>query len=171
MAASAPAIEERAKGEGGACLESYRVDVTARAWPILVPAAILTTIGAVLICTAFVAQGVLQHRPELTFAGAACMAFGPLLAAYGMRHILAHDDDYLALLERGVLIHVGEAQEFVRWSELSRVRWDASTRAIVFERRDAQAIALARTFARLPADALAAHIDELRRKAGFNLLR
>src|SRR5207248_1152806 len=139
-------------------------------WPILVPASILTTIGAVLICTAFVAQGILMHRSELTFAGSACMLFGPALAIYGMRHILTRDDDYLAVLERGVLIHVGETQAFVRWGDITRVAWDAAAGAIVFQRRDDDPIALARTFARANGDELASRIDELRRKAVFHLL-
>ena len=164
------AIEELAKGEGGDCLASYRVDVTGRAWPILVPASILTTIGGVLVCTAFVAQGVLMHQAELTYAGAVCMVFGPLLGAFGMRHILTHDDDYVAVLERGALIHVGEVQEFLPWSELTRVAWDEAQAAIVFHRRDEAPIALPHRFAKTKTDALAASIDDVRRKAGFNLL-
>lgn len=169
MVAAARPIEERAKIEGGDCLESYRVDTTSRAWPILVPGAIMTTIGAVLICTSFVARGVLMHREEITYLGVACMAFGPLLATLGMRHLLTHDDEYLAVLERGMLVHVSDAEDFVPWADLTHVTWDAARGAILFERRGADALVVMRTF-KLTGDALAARIDELRRKASFNLI-
>jgi len=177
MAAAARPIEERAKIEGGECLESYRVDTTSRAWPILVPGAIMTTIGAVLICTSFVARGVLMHRSEITYLGVVCMAFGPLLATLGMRHLLTHDDEYLAVLERGMLVHVLGAEDFVPWSDLTHVAWDAARGAggaIVFERRDKDPLVVMRTFGRgsrgMTGDAVAARIDELRRKASFNLI-
>ena len=170
MAAARP-VEERAKLEGGDCLESYRVDTTSRAWPILVPGAIMTTIGAVLICTSFVVRGVLMHRSEITYLGVVCMAFGPLLATLGMRNLLTHDDEYLAVLERGMLLHVTGAEDFILWNDLAHVTWDASREAIVFERRGADSLVVTRKFARMPSNELATRIDELRRKAGFNLIR
>lgn len=161
----------------GACLESYRVDVTGRAWPILVPAALLTSVGAVLICTSFIGHGVLMHRSELTFLGAFCMLTGLSLAVYCMRSLLG-EDEYIAALEGGMLLHCRDADAFVPWDELASIRWDAALEAIVLERHEDEPIALARPFVGGPSggaaggsnDKLAARLDELRRKATFHLI-
>jgi hypothetical protein len=156
----------------GACLESYRVDVTGQAWPILVPAALLTSCGAMLICTSFVAHGVLMHRPELTYIGAFCMLSGLTLAVYCMRRLLV-EDEYIAALEGGLLLHCRDADAFLAWEDLAAITWDAAREAIVLERRrdeDAAPIALTRPFARTSNDKLAARLDELRRKASFQLI-
>ncbi len=171
MVAAAPKAPEElpdAAEARGDCLESYRVDVTGRAWPILVPAAMLTSIGAFVICTSFVAQGVLMHRPELTYFGAFCMLTGPVLAVYGMRGLLSVDE-WVAVLERGLLVHLGGADQFMPWTNLARVRWDAASRAIVLEPREGDDVHLVRPFARTTNEKLAARLEELRRKSSFHL--
>ena len=166
MVAAAPKAPEE---DRGGCLESYRVDVTGRAWPILVPATMLTSVGAFVVCTSFVVRGVLMHHPALTFFGAACMVMGPVLAVYGMRGLLTVDE-YVAVLERGLLLHVAGDDLFVGWGEIARVRWEEAGKAIVIERREADDVRLLRPFARTTNAKLAARLDELRRKAVFNLI-
>ena len=65
---------------------------------------------------------------------------GPILAVYGMRGLLTVDE-YVAVLERGLLLHLAGARAdddlFVAWGDIARVRWEETGKAIVIERRDA----------------------------------
>jgi hypothetical protein len=167
---------ERAKAEGGACLESYRPEGGGPAWQTLAPAAILMTLGSLFICTAFIGRGILMHAPWLTYVGILCVLMGPILSLYSLvKQLFATGDEYLALLERGLLLHTVDTDVFVRWSDLSGVRWDATggetkSGALVLERRDDEVITVTRRFGTMKGDALAAHVDEMRRKGSFNLL-
>ncbi len=118
----------------GACLASYRIDMTSRVWPFLALATVLISIGALGVCMAFVTHGPFQpYAGPITLGGAMCMLAGLVLAVLVMRPVLTHDE-YVAALERGLLMKVGKEETFHPWGAIEDVRWDAGGGAVVIPR-------------------------------------
>ena len=155
----------------GACLESFRIDASSRAWVYLVPATIAVTLGALGICTTFVSHGVLSRSNAFAIAGSASMLAGLSLAVLVAWPVITHDD-YVAALEGGLLWKLANEERFVPWDEIAQVAWDAQRAAIVITLRKeaAAAITIARSFGRMPADRVAPKLEDLRRKASFHLI-
>ncbi len=131
--------------ERGACLASYRIDMTSKVWPYLVPATLLMSLGALGVCMAFVTHGPFApYGSAITLAGAACMLAGLMLAVMVARPVLTHDE-YVAALEAGLLLKVDKEERFLSWETIEDVRWDAARGAVVIRMRDAEPILLARS--------------------------
>ena len=154
----------------GACLDSYRINLTARIWPFLVPAALFISLGALGVCMAFVTHGPLEpHASAITLAGGACMLAGLLLTLFVAKPVLSHDE-YVAALEGGVLCKLDGEESFLAWPSIADVRWDAARAAVVIRLREGEPVVIARAFGRAPGDQVAARLDDVRRKAGFRLI-
>jgi hypothetical protein len=154
----------------GSCLDLYRIDVSSRIWPFLIPAAFLVTVGAMGVCTAFVTHGPLAERSDvISLVGAACMLAGLLLAILVVRPILTHDE-YVAALEAGVMWRVAGEEGFLAWPEIEEVRWEGERATLVVRPREGVGIEFTRPFGRATGDEVAARLNDLRRKASFQLL-
>jgi hypothetical protein len=151
---------------GSSSVETFRVDVSWRAWPLLTLSATLTTIGALAVCTAFVARGMFVHKDAITHVGTLCMLVGPLSAIVALRKLL-QSDEYVAALDTGVLVHCAGIDAFVAWGDVETVKHDQG--AIVVARTEGEPIRIERTFARGKVAEVAARMDDVRRKVMFGL--
>jgi hypothetical protein len=154
----------------GACLASYRIDMTSRVWPFLVPATLLISLGALGVCMAFVTHGPFApYAGTITLAGSTCMLAGAIFGVLVARPVLTHDE-YVAALETGLLLKLDKQESFVAWSEIEDVRWDAARAGVVIRMRQGEPIVVAKPFGTANGKEVAAKLDDVRRKAGFHLL-
>ncbi len=153
----------------GVCLESFRIDASSRAWMYLVPATVAIFLGALGVCTAFVTHGVFAHTDWFAIFGSAAMLAGLALAALVVLPVITHDE-YVAALEGGLLWKLADEEHFLPWDEMQHVKWDVTQAAIVIARREGEPIAIARKFGRMSADLVAPRLEDIRRKASFNLV-
>jgi hypothetical protein len=156
--------------ERGICLVSYRIEMAARVWPFLVPATLLISLGALGVCMAFVTHGPLTpYAGMITLAGGACMLAGLILTLFVAKPVLTHDE-YVAALEKGLLLKVDGAVTFLAWGGIASVKWDAVGPSVVIHLRDGDPVLVSREFATAKGNDVAVKLDELRRKAAFHLL-
>jgi hypothetical protein len=154
----------------GACLASYRIDMTSSVWPFLVPATVLISLGALGVCMAFVTHGPFApYAGTITVLGAASILAGLVLSIFVARPVLTHDE-YIAALETGLLLKVDEAEKFFTWEEVEEVRWDAARAGVIIQMREGDTVVVAKPFGRAKGDEVATKLDEVRRKAAFRLL-
>ena len=153
----------------GACLESFRIDASGRAWVFLVPATIAIFLGALGVCTAFVTHGVFAQTDWFAIVGSASMLAGLALAALVAWPIVTHDE-YLAALEGGLLWKLEGEERFMAWGEIAVVTWDSQEKAIVLALREGEPITIARKFGRMSADLVAPKLEDFRRKSSFHLI-
>ena len=155
----------------GACLESFRIDASSRAWVYLGPATVAMTLGALGVCTAFVSHGVFSRTNAFAIAGAASMLAGLMLSVLVAWPLIAHDE-YIAALEGGLLSKLEGEERFVPWGDIAFVKWDGEKGAILIMLRgdDVVPIEIVRAFGRMPADHVAPKLEDFRRKASFSLL-
>jgi hypothetical protein len=147
------------------------VDVSSNAWFALAVSSVLTMVGVVGIGFAFVSHGPLAHRPWIPTLGGACMVSGPLSAIIALRGLLKADE-YVAVLEGGLLLFVAGSERYVVWGDVSRVSWrSGEPGALEIAVRGGEPIVIARTFARIRGEELAARLEDFRRKAEFDLIR
>ena len=157
-------------GGRGACLASYRIDMTSRVWPFLVPATFLISLGALGVCMAFVTHGPFApYAGIITLAGATCMLAGAILGVLVARPVLTHDE-YVAALETGLLLKLENDERFAPWNDVGDIRWDAAQAVVVIRMREGDPIVIAKPFGTAKGDEVAAKLDDVRRKAGFHLL-
>ena len=156
--------------ERGACLASYRIDMTSRVWPFLVPATLLISLGALGVCMAFVTHGPFApYAGTITIGGAASILAGLVLSVFVARPVLTHDE-YVAALETGLLLKVDEGERFFVWGAIAEVRWDAEHAGVVIRMREGEAVVVAKPFGTAKGEEVAAKLDDVRRKAEFRLL-
>jgi hypothetical protein len=155
----------RARGD---LLGAWRVDVTSSAWPILIPATVLTGIGVLGVGAAFVSHGPFAHNETLTFIGSVSMVAGPLVAIIGMRQLLKHDE-YIAAHAAGVLLVLDGTERFLPWRDLAGVHWRGAPGVLTIEQREGEAIVIEKPFGMIKGPDLAAKLEDLRRRAAFNL--
>lgn len=151
-------------------LEWYRVDQTARIRRVLGAGAGILTFGALVTSVSFLADQRAFVRGAASVVGILCCIAGALTAVIGMYRAL-RDDAYLTVRADGILYHAATPPEtFIAWADLVSVRFDEARGAVVFERREATEILAERPFAGTTLADLAKRLDDLRRKAAWNLL-
>jgi hypothetical protein len=144
--------------------------MTARVWPFLVPATVLISLGALGVCMAFVTHGPFApYAGTITVLGAAAILAGLVLSIFVARPVLTHDE-YVAALETGLLLKVDAEEKFFVWGEVEAVRWDATRAGVIIRMREGETIVIAKPFGRAKGDEVATKLDEVRRKAAFQLL-
>jgi hypothetical protein len=144
-------------------LEWFRVDRARGVGWLLVTGATLVFVGALLV-----GGGVLTHTPSdtlrhLTLLGAAMLVFG-LVTAFGGMTVLLAQDEYLAVRADGVLVHRAGGDVVLPWAEVLAVRYDAVAAALVFDAKE-EPYVLKERYSGASGAELAAHLEELRRKA------
>jgi hypothetical protein len=156
--------------ERGACIASFRIDMTAKVWPFLVPATLLVSLGALGVCMAFVTHGPFHpYAGAITLGGAAAILAGVVLAVIVARPVLTHDE-YVAALEAGLLVMVEEQESFLAWGAIEQVRWDGERAAVVIGLREGDPVVLVKPFGTATGEEVAKKLEDVRRKAGFHLL-
>jgi len=154
----------------GQRLAAYRIDVSGRVWPFLVPATVFVTAGAVGICSTFITHGPMaEHAEILTLVGAACVVAGLALSIQGARPFFSQDE-YLVVTDRGLLLMLDQRETFLAWPEVAEVTWDAPAAALVIRTEGGGELRVTKPFVQEPGERVAAHVDDLRRKAVFRLL-
>ena len=168
----------------GNCVASYRIDMTAKVWPFLVPATVLMSLGALGVCMAFVTHGPFApYGGTITLAGGACILAGLILGSLVAKPVLTHDE-YVAALEKGLLLKVEKEEKFVPWGDIESIRWDTGVRGVsgredprsegaggvVIRMREGEPVVLAKPFGTAKGEDVASRLDDVRRKAGFDLL-
>jgi hypothetical protein len=154
----------------GARLAAYRIDVSGRVWPFLVPATVFVSLGAVGVCSAFISHGrVAEHAEVLTLLGSACVLAGLALSVQGARPFFSQDE-YLVVTDKGLFLKLDKRETFLVWEEITAVAWDAPAAALVIQRGAGPELRVTKPFVQEPGERVAAHVDDLRRKAAFRLL-
>ena len=161
-------------------LEFYRIDTWRSVVSAFVLGGTLVSIGCFALAGAYMGhKGTLQSWlgldvPEaviwtLALIGATTTPAGPILL---LRRLFStmRDDDYLALRRDAVVLYCGLDRELATWDELEKVSWDDRLHCIRMERREGEPWLLHHRFSGIEPRALAKRLDDLRRKAGFNLI-
>jgi hypothetical protein len=144
--------------------------MTARVWPLLVPATIFISLGALGVCMAFVSHGPLHpYAGVITLVGAAFMLAGLVLTIFIAKPVLAHDE-YVAALESGLLVKLDGEERFFEWSGIAGVVWDAAAAGVVVTMREGAPLVMKKPFGRAKGVEVAQKLDDVRRKAAFSLL-
>lgn len=144
--------------------------MTARIWPLLVPATISISLGALGVCMAFVTHGPFApYAGTITLVGGACILAGLILGSMVAKPVLTHDE-YIAAMDRGLLLKVDQVEHFYVWANVEAVRWDAAAAGVVIRMREGGDVVVAKPFGSAKGVDVAAKLDDVRRKAGFDLL-
>lgn len=151
-------------------LEFFRLDRSDVIVPTLGIAIALTMVGSLLVAVGFVVHRFgsgFEHA--FTVVGILSTASGPALVFWRLRRVLT-EESYVALRSDGLALHRGTVETLIPWGELTAVRYEEAEKAIVLERGDEPPLRVTERFAGIDHAALAKRIDDLRRKASFNLL-
>jgi hypothetical protein len=97
------------------------------------------------------------------------MLAGLLLTIFIARPVLAHDE-YVAALETGLLVKLEDDERFLEWSRIAGVGWDPTLAGVVVRMREGEPLLLSKPFGRASGLEVAQKLDDVRRKADFNLL-
>jgi hypothetical protein len=165
----APAPDPKTPPPPRVLIEWYRVDQTRRIRRALVAGAGILTLGACVMALSFVTHQSLAVRQAAAAFGFLSTVAGALTAVIGMARVLS-TDSYLAVSAEGIILHLEEGETFLAWDSLERIRFDAAREAMVFALRDGGEVLSRTAFAGAEKKSLAARLDTLRRRAGFDML-
>lgn len=144
-------------------IEFYRVDSAAAVRRFLIPAVLLLTVGPPLILFSATMKQMPGHG-AFGFLGAALMMSG-LVTGFGGIATLLFDDRYVAVAERGLVVHLGKEETFYAWDDLGPIACEGG--ALVLSPKDAAAVSI--PFSKGRIDAIAARLEDWRRKSAWNL--
>ncbi|HWL86610.1 MAG TPA: hypothetical protein VNO21_12455, partial [Polyangiaceae bacterium] len=98
-------------------LEFYRVDQSGPTKRILIPAVALLTVGPPMVLF----SAALRKFPGSTaigVVGAALMIAGLVIGFSGLGMLML-DDRYLAVVQGGLLVHLGKEETFIAWEDVA----------------------------------------------------
>jgi hypothetical protein len=149
-------------------LDWYRVDPRSRMRRVLVAGPALLSLGGLVVAVSFATRESAAIRELADVAGLFLVASGAGVTMLGMYRIL-RDDAYLSIRTDGVMLHTSSLETFVGWDELARVRWDGGRAALIFERRESDAMVVTHRFATIDGPALAERIERARRRVAMGM--
>lgn len=149
-----------------AFVEFFRRDLGAMSRKILIPAGILVFVGAPGVCYGAAIKGSGASHLEAGLAGLIILVSGLLLGFLGMARLVGHDA-YVAVAPDGLVVHL-EDDTFYPWSELRAVVAEREGLGLEFEDERAPVHVIG-TFGDLSPKALAARLEDWRRKADWRL--
>ena len=152
-----------------AILDWYRADPWPRMRRILVTGPALLSLGGLVVAVSFATRQPQALRSFAVVAGLGLVASGAGLTLAGMFWIL-RDDAYLAIRTDGVFFRSPPRETLVLWDDLARARWDQPQAALILERVGGEAVVVARRFSRIAGPALAAKVEQARRRASLGML-
>jgi hypothetical protein len=152
-------------------LSFYRAD----SWRVLGRGFIVSgtamTIGALFVAASFRIRIPIEVHETLFAVGIVLIVFGGLMTVIGFTRAL-RDDTCVVARTDGVMLLAQGRETFVAWRDLERVRFDESARVVVFEKKGGGEHRLEdRRYGDETAEGLAKTLDEMRRKAEWNLLK
>jgi hypothetical protein len=165
-----PAPMEDDRPEGWRAVEFYRVDMSRRITAVVLLCPLPTIAGMLLLMRPM--QGRVEPTPAwiaLGILGLLLVAAGPLSMILSLRRVF-QSDDYLLLRTDGLLEHVGDRSVLYPWDDLESVKYDETSGTVVLRARDGSEAHLAHPLAGIQPPALAARLDEVRRKAIWELI-
>lgn len=110
-------------------LEFYRVDQSGPTKRILIPAVALLTVGPPMVLFS-AALRKFPHSTAIGVAGAALMIAGLVIGFVGIGSLM-FDDRYLAVVEGGLLVHLGKDETFYAWESLEAIRHEGTWLVVV----------------------------------------
>ncbi|MFW5925002.1 MAG: hypothetical protein ACOCV4_02485 [Myxococcota bacterium] len=150
-------------------VEFYRVDTSRRILAIVLLCPIPVVAGLLLIARPM--QG--SFDPDAAWvvglSALALVVTGPLSMMVALKRAFLCDE-YLLVRTDGLVDHLGATVTLHPWDEVECVVYDGSADAVVLQRRDGGSVRLTRRYAGITPRELARRLDEVRRKAMFNLL-
>ena len=146
-------------------IEFYRLDLSAATRAILIPAALLITVGSAFVCVAAARISISVPRDAIGLLGGSTVLCGLLFGFGGMGRLLSREG-FVGITLEGIHVRAEARDEFVPWEDVACVRGGEHVELVL---RDDRAVELPQVTA--PAG-LAVHtrLEELRRKASMNLL-
>jgi hypothetical protein len=151
-------------------LDWYRPDTSARVRRILLVAPGLMSFGGLVIAVSFITRQPERVRVDAAALGFVLIAGSSVFTAATMFRIL-REDGSLALRTDGVVVQSAGRETLVGWSDLEAARWDASRKALILDRKGADPLVVAWSFAGISGPALAERLERDRLKAAMGLLR
>ncbi|WP_394837654.1 hypothetical protein LVJ94_12165 [Pendulispora rubella] len=110
-------------------LEFYRVDQSGPTKRILIPALVLLTVGPPMVLFSAAVRK-FPHSTAIGVLGAALMIAGLVIGFFGIG-MLMFDDRYLAVVEGGLLVHLGNEETFFAWDSLEAIRHEGAVLVVV----------------------------------------
>jgi hypothetical protein len=144
-------------------LEFYRVDQSKPTKRILIPAVLLLTVGPPMILV----SAALKKFPgssAMGVVGAALMIAGLVVGFAGIAMLML-DDRYLAVVEGGVLIHLGKEESFFSWDSLEKIHAEEGDLVLTVREQDPFRF----PFSPDRLAEIASRLEDWRRKASWNL--
>jgi hypothetical protein len=149
--------------ESSDLLEWFRVDRSRGTFWLLFIGITFVFVGAALVaCGILSSESSVLHY--LTLVGATLLTVG-LVTAFGGLTVTLARDEYLAVRRDGVLVHGVRSEDVLVWDELASVKHDPEANAVVFEAVSGPPYVLTEPYTGASRAELAAHLEELRRKA------
>ena len=150
-------------------LEFYRVDQSGPTKRILIPAVALLTVGPPMVLF----SAALRKFPgsvAIGVAGAALMIAGLVIGFFGIGMLML-DDRYLAVVEGGLLVHLGKEETFFAWDSLQAIRCEGEALVVVPREpsEPGESAALRFPFSKKSLPEIAARLEEWRRRDAWNL--
>jgi hypothetical protein len=151
------------EGTDSEYLEFFRVDPSRAVRRILLPSVLLLTVGPPLVLFSATMKQMPGHA-VFGFIGAALMMCG-LLTGFGGIATMILEDRYVAVTEKGLVVHLGRDESFHAWDDLTAIRCDRTH--LILEPRAGSPVRV--PFASPTLDKIAERLEDWRRKAAWNL--
>ncbi|WP_394848169.1 hypothetical protein LZC95_11970 [Pendulispora brunnea] len=152
-------------------LEFYRVDQSGPTKRILLPALALLTVGPPMVLFSAAVRK-FPHSTAIGVLGAALMIAGLVIGFLGIG-MLMFDDRYLAVVEGGLLVHLGKEETFFAWDSLEAIRHEGALLVVVPrslpEGTSTDAGSLRFPLSKSKVAEIAARLEEWRRRDAWNL--
>ncbi len=148
-------------------VDFFRVDRSASTARVLVIGGVLVTCGATAVGAHLVHRLPDSMSRLISLVGAAAV-IGGLVLAFGTLAMMMFENIYLAIKDEGLLVHEDGKEIAIAWDDLTAVRVDAKKGLVALHRKDK---AVLEWHAGKAAKAVAARIEEAKRKAAHGLLR
>ena len=155
--------------KGAAVLEWHRTSSASIIRPLGIGMALLS-LGPVIAIVCFVLGRTMPgFKIVAVIGGGLCTLIGPLYAMLGLARAF-RDDAFLAAKSTGVTFERNQKSMDLAWEDLETIVFDPP-RAIVFRRRAGEPFVLHESWSDIATETLAKRLEDLRRKASFDLLK
>lgn len=153
----------------GRAIEFYRVDTSRRILAIVLLCPLPVIAGLLLIARPMRGSFDPGAAWVVGLSALALVVTGPLSMIVALKRAFLAEE-YLLVRTDGLVDHMGATATLHPWDEVQCVVYDGSADAVVLQRRDGGSARLTRRYAGIAPRELARRLDEVRRKAMFNLL-
>ncbi len=150
-------------------LEWFRVDRSRATTKLLIIGTVLVFVGASLVAAGFVTHSDSAWLTVTAWVGSLVLIVG-LVTAFGGLTVLIARDEYVGVRVDGVLVHHVAEETLVPWSDLARVDLSEDGREVRLHVREGAPVVLRQPYSDVSQTELAAHLEEIRRKASLGTI-